>query len=195
MDPTHTTGARTDRRTFAVRGLGILAGLVVAGTGGTVAYAAQGEPARASGPRADDGQWRSCERCYGIVHLYFGLGVGRCPGASDGHYLAGYTFHLPYDVPETANAQANWRSCERCYGLFYFGYPGGGWCPAGGSHVAKGANYVVPHDVVETPNSQAYWRFCTKCYALFYWGYPTKGRCPAGGAHEAAGYNFVVPHY
>ncbi|MEU1408674.1 hypothetical protein ABZ471_41460 [Streptomyces sp. NPDC005728] len=195
MGHTRTTGAQQGRRAFAARGLGVLAGLVVAGTSSAVAYAAKDEPARAARLRADDSEWRFCERCYGMIHVYVGLGVGRCPGAGDGHYAAGYQFRLPYNVPETATAQADWRYCQRCLGLFYFGYPGGGWCPAGGSHLAKGYDYVLPHDVVETPTSQAYWRFCTKCYALFYWGYPTKGRCPAGDAHEAAGYNFVIPHF
>ncbi|MER5780188.1 hypothetical protein ABT104_00455 [Streptomyces mobaraensis] len=196
MDPMRTTpaqlvpSAQPGRRVFAVRGLGVLAGLVAAGTSGVAAHAA---PARRV--RAEEEGWSFCDRCYGMVHLYFGQGVGRCAGAPAGHYLAGYSFAMPHDVPETANAQANWRACQRCYGLFFFGYPSGGWCPAGGSHYASGINYVLPHEVAETPKSQAYWRFCTKCYGLFYWGYPTKGACPAGGAHEAAGYNFVIPHH
>ncbi|GHE03340.1 hypothetical protein [Streptomyces alanosinicus] len=61
-----------------------------------------------------------------MIHVYFGLDVDVCPAASDGHSVAGYRFRIPYDVPETPTAQAAWRSCERCLGMFYFGYPGGG---------------------------------------------------------------------
>ncbi|ANP51418.1 hypothetical protein J2Z21_002774 [Streptomyces griseochromogenes] len=110
-----------------------------------MAHAAQDQPARADRLRDEDTVRRFCERCYGMIHVLFGLGVGRCPGASDGHYAAGHQFRLPCNVPETPTAQADWRYCERCLGLSCFGYPEGGWCPAGDAHEAAGYDFVIPH--------------------------------------------------
>ncbi|WP_428338671.1 hypothetical protein [Mycobacterium sp.] len=58
---------------------------------------------------------------------------------------------LNHDLPETNGAQAQWRFCNRCHGLFYDGYPDKGHCPAGGGHHAQGFNFVLPHLPVGGP--------------------------------------------
>ncbi len=88
--------------------------------------------------------------------------------------------------------QGNWRSCNKCYAIFFDGYPGKGVCAAGGAHVAQGFNFVLPHDAAGPGQSD--WRFCNKCNAMFFDGYPSKGVCAAGGAHAAQGFNFVLPY-
>ena len=45
---------------------------------------------------------------------------GVCPGGG-GHHANGYTFVVPHDVCETDQQQANWRFCDRCYGMFFNG--------------------------------------------------------------------------
>ncbi|MFJ8390383.1 hypothetical protein ACIQ9Q_38965 [Streptomyces sp. NPDC094438] len=186
-----------DRRIFLTKAFGVTVGLVTAAAtiDARVAVADQASSTsskQAVASAAGQDNWRFCVKCY--VMFYYGYpDNGRCAAGAD-HSMAGYNFDIPYDIPETPNAQANWRFCTRCYTMYFFGYPSGGWCPVGGSHNAAGFNFVLPHDIVETPNAQAYWRFCTNCFALFFWGYPEKGRCPAGGGHNAAGFDFVIPH-
>jgi hypothetical protein len=123
--------------------------------------------------------------------FFNGYQGGRCP-AGDRHSAQGLIFALPYGVPATDTAQANWRFCLSCNVMFFDGYAGGR-CPAGGPHIAQGINFVLPHDVAAAPTAQANWRFCQKCNAMFYDGYPDKGTCPAGGGHAAQGFNFNLP--
>jgi hypothetical protein len=40
---------------------------------------------------------------------------------------------------QLANAQANWRWCKKCQGLFFAGNPSKGVCPAGGEHTLDGS--------------------------------------------------------
>jgi hypothetical protein len=43
---------------------------------------------------------------------------------------------------QLANAQANWRWCKNCEGLFFAGHASKGVCPAGGEHTLDGSgNY------------------------------------------------------
>jgi hypothetical protein len=168
--------------------------------------AAAALPIALAGPAsaARTGYFRFCTKCFGLMFQVIappgGAGTGVCPTGA-GHTASGYTFSIPYDVQETANAQANWRLCRKCDGLFWRGYPTDGVCPAGNGHDpgAPGPggiyqNYVLTHDVPASPTAQDAWRFCVKCYGLFFFGYSTNGRCPAGNEHKEAGYNFVLDH-
>ncbi|MFI9382639.1 hypothetical protein [Kutzneria sp. NPDC052558] len=144
-----------------------------------------------------------CTKCFGmtvgVITPPGGLNI--CP-AGGNHTQAGYNFILPYNVSETANAQANWRLCQKCFSLFWRGYPTDGVCATGGGHDSGPDgdqqsffhNFVLNHDVPPGPKSQDAWRFCVKCYGLFFFGYSTNGRCPAGNEHKEAGFNFVLDH-
>jgi hypothetical protein len=94
-------------------------------------------------------EWRFCEKC----HAMFFDGrpdKGRCP-VGGGHLASGsgFMFMLPHDVPEAANAQPEWRFCEKCHEMFFNGRPDKGTCPAGGGHSASrsGFVFVLPHDI------------------------------------------------
>jgi hypothetical protein len=117
---------------------------------------------------------------------------GTCP-TGGAHSAHGDHFQLPFNASGTANAQASWRFCDKCYVMFYAGRADQGNCAAGGAHAAEGYDFVLPHDIPVTPVSQASWRFCDKCDAMFYDGRADQGHCPAGGAHAASGYDFVLP--
>ncbi len=93
--------------------------------------------------------------------------------------------------------QAEWRYCEKCYGIFWNGYENKGRCPAGGGHKNPvGDNYFLPITKDSSIHkAQADWRWCDKCYALFFNGYrPNKGKCPAGGGHNASGSFYRIPY-
>ena len=117
---------------------------------------------------------------------------GACP-AGGAHQAQGFMFTLPFDEPETATAQRNWRFCDKCFSMFFDGAPNKGRCPAEGAHQAQGVVFSLPHDVPPTAG-QDQWRFCDKCFAMFFDGAPNKGRCTAGGGHQAQGFMFVLPH-
>jgi hypothetical protein len=171
-----------------------------------VAAAAAALPVALAGPAsaAKHSYYFFCTKCFGLT-----VGVITPPGdqsvfcpAGGKHNQAGYNFILNYDVPETANAQANWRLCRKCYSFFWRGYPSDGVCAAGNGHDSGPDgdsqsffhNFVLTHDVPSSPTAQDAWRFCVKCYGLFYFGYSTNGRCPAGNEHKEAGFNFVLDH-
>ena len=135
-------------------------------------------------------QWRYCRKCH--VMFYDGYpNKGRC-AAGGGHLAQGFNFLLPYNVPETKQAQGAWRYCDKCHVMFFDGYPQKGVCAAGGGHAAQGFVFVLPHDVSPRGIVQNAWRYCEKCHAMFYDGYANKGRCPAGAGHRAQGFNFVL---
>lgn len=98
-------------------------------------------------------------------------------------------------LPPAADAQSEWRICEKCITMFWNGNPNKGRCPAGGGHNARGFNFSLPYgNLPETPTAQTNWRYCDKCSVMFWNGYPDKGRCPAGGGHNAQGFIFRLPH-
>jgi hypothetical protein len=122
---------------------------------------------------------------------------GNC-AATGSQVSIGFNFDLLHDVPETPNAQAQWRFCQQCMSMFFNGDPAyKDACPSTGSpHVAQGSMFVLPHDLPETSTDQGAWRFCAKCMALFFDGDPSnKGVRDAGGGHAAAGFVFVLPHH
>ncbi|MCA1638594.1 MAG: hypothetical protein LC768_09715 [Acidobacteria bacterium] len=140
-------------------------------------------------------EWWLCEKCY--IVFYNGYANKGVCAKGGGHYANRATqqnYFLPYDTPETPKAQANWRFCNKCHGMFWDGYPNKGSCPTGGGHFAQGYNFTLTHDVIGSAMTQEDYRFCTKCHGLFWDGYAVKGSCPAGGGHTAAGYNFVLRH-
>ena len=139
---------------------------------------------------ATQDNWRLCSKC--SAQFFNGYPQkGRCP-AGGGHAAQGFNFVLPYDVPESPQAQGAWRFCNKCNELFFGADPQTGACPTGGGHVAQGFNFVLPHDVPESRVAQPGWRFCCKCNAMYFDGNRSKGRCPVGGGHLAQGFNFVL---
>ncbi len=139
-------------------------------------------------------EWRRCLKCFTLFYDGY-ANKGVCSKGGGGHFAAGSpNYFLPYDTPETPKAQANWRFCNKCHGMFWDGYPGKGSCPTGGGHTAQGYNFTLTHDVIGSAITQEDYRFCTKCHGLFWDGTRYKGTCPAGGGHTAQGYNFVLRH-
>ena len=85
------------------------------------------------------------------------------------------------DVGGIQMAQANWRWCHKCQGMFFGGFLG--VCPAGGMHDINGSGNYQLQDQPGDPG-QHNWRWCHKCSGLFFAGNPTTGWCPQGGGHE-----------
>jgi hypothetical protein len=145
--------------------------------------------------------FRFCHKCQTLFYEGkfepAGTPKGVCP-AGGAHEAAGYNFEIPARGMPSATAQDGWRSCARCWAMFYDGYSNKGTCAATSQgHVREsrfGHNFALPHDVPGTPNAQTKWRFCNKCHVMFYDGYDGKGGCAAGGGHVAQGYEFVLPH-
>lgn len=104
----------------------------------------------------------------------------------------------PSESGASRRAEAEWRWCDKCYGIFWNGYQSKGRCPSGGGHNPHATdNYFLPKsDGNDTPKTQSRWRWCDKCYALFFNGYsPQAGKCPAGGGHNAATNSvYRIPH-
>lgn len=118
------------------------------------------------------------------------------PNGSDVHK----EYILDYDFPtEQQHIQINWKSCGKCYGLFYDGFPEKGICPAGGNHDSNvfgvaSLNYALAHDSFQYTGIRK-WRFCSKCYLLFYNGFPGPGKCPAGGGHDGTtSFDYVLAY-
>ena len=115
-------------------------------------------------------------------------------GGHKGAATGSSNYALPYgNLPETANAQINWRYCDKCHVMFFDGYPAKGRCAAGGGHNAQGFKFRLPHETRADAANQAGWRFCVKCSAMFWDAWAGKGSCPSGGGHAAAGFQFVLP--
>jgi hypothetical protein len=96
--------------------------------------------------------WHYCRNCFGMFYAGDKRGIrGVCPYGGS-HVEYGFNFLLEYDIPiEPAGTQANWRFCNKCFGMFYAGDPRAYWgvCPAGiygdHEHEAYGFNFDLPH--------------------------------------------------
>ena len=113
-----------------------------------------------------------------------GFGWKPAPCAADTTHVvegSGASEYLVDAEHADPKAQAGWRLCLECHGLFFAGF-GGGVCPAGGQHRAwPSVEYRVLHDLADfdllgTPIEQG-WRWCGQCQLLFHSGSPTL--CPA----------------
>lgn len=163
--------------------------------------------------------WSWCKNCQGMFFDGYPQ-KGQCPGQPYdvpgfrrlGHDGAGsIEFDLTYDEPANSHAEAEWRYCAKCHGLFYNGGADKGVCPAPphiyhdpgatipwtlGSHAHEAAGYrfVLPHDVPATHDTSE-WRRCTKCLGLFSATGPDSGPCPTGEGHEVDGtFTYAVEH-
>lgn len=94
--------------------------------------------------------WRHCGRCRGLFYNGFPGKVGRCPFGDRGHLAGDRDYLLNHDIPGTDTAQAGWRFCGKCHGVYFDGDPDKGRCPGGGGHAAVGWNFVLPHAPVTT---------------------------------------------
>ena len=139
---------------------------------------------------ATQNEWRQCQKCN--MMFYNGYRKSICPAGQRHSARVGENYVLPYNVPESPNAQGAWRFCNKCESLFFDGYPDKGKCPGGGGHVAQGFVFVLPHDVRDSGYQTKDWRYCNKCHSMFHDEYQNKGRCPTSGAHVAQGFNFVL---
>jgi len=89
-----------------------------------------------------------------------------------------------------AAAQALWRWCERCSGLWFAGNASRGRCPAGasydGGHYSTGsANYVLKF-ASEGGSGQSLWKCCAKCQGLWYGGTSSFGSCSGNGGRHSS---------
>jgi hypothetical protein len=81
--------------------------------------------------------WRWCSKCEGL--FFFGsANFGRCPAGlvhdpfdSRDYVLQQNTLFVPL------GAQAGWRWCRKCQGLFFGENPTNGFCPSGTRHDPK----------------------------------------------------------
>lgn len=96
-----------------------------------------------------------------------------------------YTSANPHWNPVVA--QAGWRWCNRCQGLFFGGNGTSGACPAGGGHNSTGSgNYFMTAYTTRLPgNVEQNWRWCNRCQGMFTGSRPS--RCPLGGGHDSWG--------
>jgi len=92
-------------------------------------------------------EWWLCSKCYTLFYNgYANKGVCPLGGGHHANTAIQLNYFLPYDTPETPKAQANWRFCNKCHGMFWDGYDAiKGSCPAGGGHTAQGYNFVLRH--------------------------------------------------
>jgi hypothetical protein len=131
--------------------------------------------------------WRWCARCQGL--FFAGASertptLGTCP-AGGAHSMARSGSYVLVENTAIPGAQADWRWCAKCRGLF-FGGNAGSRCPAGGAHTSAGSgNYSLPYASAAIAG-QPSWRWCRKCQGLFF-GANRGSRCPAGGAHDGTG--------
>ncbi len=107
-----------------------------------------------------------------------------------GFFRTDYDVHDPISIV-SSQAQANWRWCNKCQGLFFADRVAASRCPAGGPHAtpqqSRSGNYTLWHNVAAPANSQVQdnWRWCNKCEGLFFADRVAASRCPAGGSHAA----------
>jgi len=178
-----------DELARADSGAKIAKSLVLGGDGGRYTLSFEMQNAF---PLKRQNNWRFCQKCRAMFWDGDANNKGRCT-AGGSHEAQGFMFVLPFDGPETAQAQREWRFCDKCRVMFWNGDPNNkGRCAGGGAHNAQGLIFSLPHD---TPApGQRDWRFCQKCRAMFWDGDPNnKGRCPGGNAHEPQGFMFVLP--
>lgn len=85
-------------------------------------------------------------------------------------------------------AQANWRWCSRCSGLFYGPNQSTSVCPGAAHHeFGSNWNYIVLYDEpAGTTNPQPNWFWCGQCQGLFNAaaGLTFGGICPTAGHPE-----------
>jgi hypothetical protein len=154
--------------------------------------------------------WAFCFKCHGL--FFRESSNGKCPagGAHDpsqsGSYSLGFSFaDSPLAAraqvaaekmgPEAAvaerqalikvlgdSAEANWKWCRRCQGLFYADDLDKTHCPAGKQHDPKGSgDYTLgykPKRGAVRAAGQSGWRRCTQCQGLFF-ATGGAGVCPA----------------
>lgn len=99
------------------------------------------------------------------------------------------------------SAQAGWRWCNRCQGLFFspdLSTQATSRCPAGGGyHILDwfGSNYSLQYDLPDTVVQQSEWRRCAKCQGLHYGLGVANSRCPSGDTHTTEGsLNYNLRH-
>jgi len=106
-------------------------------------------------------------------------------------------------VLETAKeanaAQADWRWCLQCQGLWFNGHLDNGVCPRGGAHTSVGSgNYQIKF-AADGGGDQDEWRWCYKCEGLWFSGstHGPDGTCPADrGFHSLDGSgNYLLNFY
>jgi hypothetical protein len=127
--------------------------------------------------------WRFCGKCSGLVYTGYPT-KGVCPADKGPHVSpqGSFVFTLPYGLPETPTAQANWNYCGKCMTMFYNGFPTKGVCPAAGAHVASGLNFTLPHDL---PYSRTF-----DFNSITFDGGTTVGGNAHLSVNEAGGYTF-----
>ncbi|MEV4116098.1 hypothetical protein [Nonomuraea sp. NPDC049695] len=101
--------------------------------------------------------------------------------------LLGTSAALAVAAPAPAQAaQAGWRWCERCSGLWYSLNGTRGGCPAGdildGGHHSTGSGNYILKTIEDGGRGQSNWRWCGACQGLWYWGNSTFGHCPSQGS-------------
>ncbi len=84
-------------------------------------------------------------------------------------------------------AQANWRWCSKCEGLWFNGHPGYGACPAGGGHISSGSGNYSLKFTADGGGGQDGWRWCHQCEGMRFHTPNRAGRCTNGGGHSTAG--------
>jgi uncharacterized membrane protein len=173
------------RRGFLTKTLGVAAGAAALALGAGMPASAASDDV---GVQYVQGNWRFCEKCYGLFYQPHPKEGYECP-AGGSHQEQGWNFYLHYGVAAGPNWQADWRYCQGCDQMFWLYHP-----DANNLHTWQGNNFVLQHDVGETAGRQAHWRYCDKCGSLFYWGFAGNGRCRVGGAHRAQGWDFVLYH-
>ena len=153
----------------------------------TTAAVAAGAAAAAA--RAEQDNWRWCNKCQGLA---FGgsPAPGACPAGGTHDHAGSGNYRLIQNPPVSIPlSQDNWRWCNKCQGLTFGGSPAPGACPAGGTHDHAGSgNYaLLQNSPISIPLTQDNWRWCNKCQGLTFGGNPAPGVCPAGGTHDHAG--------
>lgn len=155
--------------------------------------------------------WYYCNKCKG---LFFGLQpsvLARypffpiCPagGHHDEPEVGQQTYALQWG-DSGQGAQAGWRWCWKCEGLFFTRNPTQGVCPVDrGAHDGRASgHYVMLYD--DTNHDRRFyqrgWRWCKKCQGLFYALSGSPSKCPAppttaaGDQHDGSGSApYIVP--
>jgi hypothetical protein len=126
-----------------------------------------------------------CRKCNGMWDADF----GQCTAGGTHTLGSSWDYGLPLDSSE----QTGWRSCVRCY-CVYYGTGSASRCVYGGAHIADTPVYSVSWD--QTSNGQEGWRWCSKCQGLFYAPEIGATKCAAGGQHVQDGSAFYrLPNF
>jgi hypothetical protein len=153
-------------------------------------------------------QWWWCNACRGLFWSNSGAPAGLCPASPSFPHdnSASGMYELPFLTYADAgvqDAQAGWRWCNQCQGLFWGSGLANSHCPgnvitpyvSSGPHAfGSSTSYIVLMESEEgafsegTPPLQTGWHWCNVCQGLFY---------PPGGAAKNGGVcpvNFSSPH-